>query len=88
MNKLTIKAKFEHFYKLIKDDKTNETANDDKTTESFNGKTNETAEDDQTNESTNDKPLNQLFRRKRELFKFYNITSFSSNCIIKSTRAN
>ena len=39
-------------------------------------------------DTINNKPLNQLFRGKRELFKFYNITTCPSNCIIKMKTLN
>ena len=60
MSKLTIKGKCERCYKLIKDDKnngsaynitTNETAEDDKTSESINESTNDKINDYKTNDS-------------------------------------
>ena len=102
MNKLTIKGKRTRCYKLIKDDETNEvnestdetneanesTNNINETSDTTNDVNTSDTTNDATSDTINDKPLNQLFRGKRELFKFYNITTCPSNCIIKMKTLN
>lgn len=66
-----------------------EVINDDKTNdEKTNTPTNGSANDNIINESVNDKPLNQIFRDNRKLYKFDNIKSFPSNCIMKMKTFN
>ena len=60
----------------------------DNTDDDTNESADKSVDEKPTSDTINDKPLNQLFRGKRELFKFYNITTCPSNCIIKMKTLN
>ena len=99
MSKPTINGKRARYYKLIKDDINDETVDDETVDDNaINDKSvddnaiDDKSVDDKTVDDNNisfkDKPLNKLFRGKRELYKFYNIKSCPMNYIIKMKTLN